>query len=637
MTVYAGPPVFPPYFVDPSGDPQESVSITVYNRDTTVKPTIYTDRTKATPLANPFTADSLGNADFYVDPGQYDALVSGVTFPFTVVLDPSEPLSDAVDVHVAEYAEGVYANGVVDDTAAILAALVAYLALPVTGRRHLVFGPGDWRCTDLGAPSVITAERVKVRGAGKGCTNLWFRGTGAWLTFGEFDATPASFYIGTASDWAIWDMTLFGLDYAVSPSVYASEGARTRTAIRDNGSGNGHAYQCEFKAWQYGIAAPYGSDFTAIEDCLFRYNDIGVYLGPCSQQHHVNRCEFSAGVEGLVMENVKQGEVSNCWFVDQTTADITFDYNTSTRFGVSPIQQDNAMDLSVAVNDCWFESGAGFTHDNIPPRHVWLKGDNADLSYPRHIKINRPHLVGGGATSATNSFLDMDRGKFIEVNDLLVTGENVRYAVDIDAAVAALFAPVIQRNTVLTDGYTNLVLWNNEHSGCTTEDATNRRRFGNAPATVVESTRVTGDAFDRLAITAEGGLKMGSGAAAQDWSLRWISVQTVGSVGSVRFSPAQAAGAGVQFMRFSAGQVGNVVTVRRAEGEDAATVGAIGPDLSMNIPLKYKSGAGATITDADFPLLTVTDGLTAVCRDTTAGVTYFYVRGAGAWTRVATA
>lgn len=106
MTTYAGRPVFPPYFTDPSGNPQELVSITVYNSGTTVKPTLYTDRTKATPLANPFTADSLGNAEFYLDPGDYDALVNGVTLPFSVVADPAEPL-DAAAV-LASIPSGTY-------------------------------------------------------------------------------------------------------------------------------------------------------------------------------------------------------------------------------------------------------------------------------------------------------------------------------------------------------------------------------------------------------------------------------------------------------------------------------------------------------------------------------------------------
>lgn len=90
MGAFAGPSVFPDYFADPSGNPQESVSITVYNRGTTVKPTIYTDRTKATTLANPFTADSLGNAVFFADAGEYDALVNGVTLKVSVPVDRSD-------------------------------------------------------------------------------------------------------------------------------------------------------------------------------------------------------------------------------------------------------------------------------------------------------------------------------------------------------------------------------------------------------------------------------------------------------------------------------------------------------------------------------------------------------------------
>lgn len=90
MTTYAGRPVFAPFFVDAAGNSQVGVSITVYNRGTVVKPTLYTSRTKATVLANPFTADSLGNAVFYVDPGEYDSLVNGVTLPFTSVTDPGD-------------------------------------------------------------------------------------------------------------------------------------------------------------------------------------------------------------------------------------------------------------------------------------------------------------------------------------------------------------------------------------------------------------------------------------------------------------------------------------------------------------------------------------------------------------------
>lgn len=94
-SVYAGRPVFPPYFENPSGRPEPSVLITVYDRGTTDLVTLYTDRTKDTELDNPFYADSFGNADFYAEPGDYDALVNGETLPFSVLPDPVEPLAVA--------------------------------------------------------------------------------------------------------------------------------------------------------------------------------------------------------------------------------------------------------------------------------------------------------------------------------------------------------------------------------------------------------------------------------------------------------------------------------------------------------------------------------------------------------------
>jgi hypothetical protein len=94
MTTYAGPPVFPQYFVDPLGKPLRSVKITVYERGTDTKPDLYADREKSTPLGNPFWATSLGNAEFRVDAvGEFEAEVNGVRIPFTVVADPEEPVT----------------------------------------------------------------------------------------------------------------------------------------------------------------------------------------------------------------------------------------------------------------------------------------------------------------------------------------------------------------------------------------------------------------------------------------------------------------------------------------------------------------------------------------------------------------
>jgi len=93
VTTYAGRPVFPASFVDPTGNPQEAVTVTVYLRGTTTPATLYTSRTKATTVANPTVTDSLGNFFPFLDPGDYDALCNGVTLPFTVLPESGDVVS----------------------------------------------------------------------------------------------------------------------------------------------------------------------------------------------------------------------------------------------------------------------------------------------------------------------------------------------------------------------------------------------------------------------------------------------------------------------------------------------------------------------------------------------------------------
>lgn len=120
MTTYAGRPVFPAYFVDPAGNPQDGVAVTVYNRGTTVKPTLYLDAEKSETIANPFLTDVYGNAFPYLDPGEYDALANGLTVPFSVLADPAEPLA-AVGATTATLALSARVTGDDDDRFRLLA------------------------------------------------------------------------------------------------------------------------------------------------------------------------------------------------------------------------------------------------------------------------------------------------------------------------------------------------------------------------------------------------------------------------------------------------------------------------------------------------------------------------------------
>lgn len=83
--------------------------------------TVYTDRTKGVADANPFVADSAGNAWPYLDPGDYDAVtVHGIT-PFTVLRDPGEPVAES------DLAFAIATQGELDAEAATRSAEVAAL------------------------------------------------------------------------------------------------------------------------------------------------------------------------------------------------------------------------------------------------------------------------------------------------------------------------------------------------------------------------------------------------------------------------------------------------------------------------------------------------------------------------------
>lgn len=160
MTTYAGRPVFPAQFIDPFGNAQEGVLMTVYLRGTTTLATLYTDRTKATPTGNPSLTDARGNAFPYVDPGDYDALVNGVTVPFSVLPDWNEP--------AAGLGAGAVANVNVAADAAIaqakIAGLVADLAAKATPAQ-ITAAIAGLSGTYAGTPSGTAAIAVVTTGA----------------------------------------------------------------------------------------------------------------------------------------------------------------------------------------------------------------------------------------------------------------------------------------------------------------------------------------------------------------------------------------------------------------------------------------------------------------------------------------
>lgn len=68
-----------------------NTAVTVYLHGSNTLATLYTDRSKLTPLANPIHSDSAGNVSFYADPGLYDITGDGVSrVTVAVVPDPGD-------------------------------------------------------------------------------------------------------------------------------------------------------------------------------------------------------------------------------------------------------------------------------------------------------------------------------------------------------------------------------------------------------------------------------------------------------------------------------------------------------------------------------------------------------------------
>lgn len=76
--------------VTATGQLSPNMAVTVYLHGTLTLATLYTDRTKATPVANPTATDSRGNLAFYADPGLYDISNGASSVTVAVVPDSGD-------------------------------------------------------------------------------------------------------------------------------------------------------------------------------------------------------------------------------------------------------------------------------------------------------------------------------------------------------------------------------------------------------------------------------------------------------------------------------------------------------------------------------------------------------------------
>lgn len=97
MTTFAGQYGPEPVF-DSAGKLLKNASVSVFNTGTTTLATLYTDRTRSTPAANPTTSDAVGNLTFFAAPGDYSVVVNEATLTLQVPLDPADAVSGSGSV-----------------------------------------------------------------------------------------------------------------------------------------------------------------------------------------------------------------------------------------------------------------------------------------------------------------------------------------------------------------------------------------------------------------------------------------------------------------------------------------------------------------------------------------------------------
>lgn len=79
-----------PFLAVTTSRPLAATDFTVYLTDGITLATLYADRTKALTVANPRTTNSLGNGEFYADPGDYIVTCNGASQSVTVSPDTVE-------------------------------------------------------------------------------------------------------------------------------------------------------------------------------------------------------------------------------------------------------------------------------------------------------------------------------------------------------------------------------------------------------------------------------------------------------------------------------------------------------------------------------------------------------------------
>lgn len=298
-----------------------------------------------------------------------------------------------------------------DNSAAFADAFAAAAAKSAAASSHTkryqtvaqVYVPAGTYLTITGVPA-LQEPGISMVGAGPNATRVWHCGADAFLQMGTYTPTPAWAWAGTASRLRVGHLTLH------SPLYDGKEGSRVGIGIQDNGCGNLHVNDVVISGFKYGIYGAYGSDFSTFGPNLYvRYCDVGMYLGPGSQQILMHSVDITMCLEGLVNEGAPQGAMIGCFFEDNKVSDITYDGvgSGTTRSGVPWNLPGGNHFGAWSHTGCWFESGSSGV-DRNNDHHIWIKSTVHNWVGWRGLAFRDCLLISGGraqVVDGTNSFI----------------------------------------------------------------------------------------------------------------------------------------------------------------------------------------------------------------------------------------
>lgn len=353
-------------------------------------------------------------------------------------------VNSAVDVK----AYGAKGDGTTDDTTALTKAIAASLSSLFALPPCVYFEPGTYKVTST---IQISSNNVCLEGERPWTTFINKTTSGPIFNLGTYSSTQSPPWVRNAEYFTLREITLEN----TSQTNISNTGSRTTTGVQSNGNGHVSMRDVQFLGLQYGFVAPYGSDFDRFTNMWAFQNDVGLYMGPASQQFSMFAVAGALNGESIVCDGCGQGTVEASTFEDAMTADLTFERYEPTRFGWNPAGIGSYdVDSNVTVKNNWFETGAGNGGATWQEyRRILFQAGAGLTSYPRHVIIEQNLLIagsGGIAAKDTNkhSFVELQAGRFIQMHDLEIVGSRIDAAIysNVGSAIAA-------SNVVVDDGY----------------------------------------------------------------------------------------------------------------------------------------------------------------------------------------